>query len=105
MSQGLWQEDSSAEARRRDAEQQLRLELAQRKLALAELAQQAERHAARAQAAQARCDRLELCLAHAQAPAAGAQQLLNAAHGTALQQSAQAQSAAQVNWKNSYPAS
>ena len=77
--------------------EQLRLELAQKKLALAELAQQAERDAARAQAAQARCDRLELSLAHAQAPAAGAQQLLEAAHSTALQQSGQLHSAAQVN--------
>ena len=94
--QGPWQEDSGWEARHRDTEQQLRLELARKKLDLAELAQQAERHAARAQALQARCDRLELLLAHAHVPAAGAQQLLDAAHGTALQQSAQAQSAAQV---------
>ena len=98
MSQGSWQEDSSGEARHRDTEEQLRLELAQKKLALAELAQQAERHAACAQAAHARSDRLELSLAQAHVPAAGAQQLLDAAHGTALQQSAQAQSAAQVNY-------
>ena len=98
MSQGSWQEDSSGEARHRDMEQQLRLELAQKKLALAELAQQAERHADDAQAAQARCNWLELSLVHAHVPTAGAQQLLDAAHGTALQQSAKAQSAAQVNW-------
>ena len=92
MSQGSWQEDSSGEARHGDT-QELRLELAQKKLALAELAQQAEHHSAQAQA---RCDRLELSLVHAQAPAAGVQQLLDAAHGTALRQSAQAQSSAQV---------
>ena len=97
MSKGLWQEGGSEEGRHGDTEQQLRFELAQRKLALAEVAQQAERHAAHAQALQARCNRLELCLARVHAPAAGAQQLLDAAHGTALQQSVQAHSAAQVS--------